>query len=86
MSEYGGEELAELVVGNDSGMYKSGFPGDDAPRAVPSDAGHDGWYGPEGRTICQNTFYNELRVVPEEHPDQKDSYVGDEARKASARN
>ena len=44
-----GEELAELVVGNDSGMYKAGSPGDDAPRAVPSDARHDGWYGPEGR-------------------------------------
>ena len=44
-----GEELAELVVGNDSGMYKAGFAGDDAPRAVPSDVRHDSWYGPEGR-------------------------------------
>ena len=35
--------------GNDSGMYKADFPGDDASRAVPSDARHDGWYGPEGR-------------------------------------
>ena len=30
-----GEELAHQVVGNDSGMYKAGFAGDDAPRAVP---------------------------------------------------
>ena len=37
-----GEELAEIVVGNDSGMCKAGFAGDDAPRAVPSDARHDG--------------------------------------------
>ena len=44
-----GEELAKLVVGDDSGMYKAGFPGDDAPRAVPSDARHDGWNRPEGR-------------------------------------
>ena len=35
-----GEELAHHVVGNDSGMYKAGFAGDDAPRAVPSDARH----------------------------------------------
>ena len=26
------------------------------------------------------TFFNELRVAPQEHPDQKDSYVGDEAQ------
>ena len=45
------EELAELVVGYDSGMYKAGFPGDDAPPAVPSDASNDGLYGPEGRNI-----------------------------------
>ena len=44
------EELAELVVGNDNGMYKAGSADDDAPRAVPSDARHDGWYGPEGWT------------------------------------
>ena len=30
------EEVAELVVGGDSGMYKAGFPGDDALRAVPN--------------------------------------------------
>ena len=36
-------------VDNKSGMRKAGFPGDDAPRAVPSDARHDGRYGPDGR-------------------------------------
>ena len=56
------EELTELVVDNDSG--KAGFPLDDAPRA-PSDARHDGWYGPERRNILAKTFYNELRVAPE---------------------
>ena len=45
-----GEELAHHVVGNDSGMYKAGFAGDDAPRAVPSDARHDGRSGPERMT------------------------------------
>ena len=45
------EELAELLVRYNSGMYKAGFPWDDAPRAVPSDASNDGWYGPEGRNI-----------------------------------
>ena len=30
--------------------------------------------------ISSNTIDNELRVSPEEHPDQKDSYVGDEAQ------
>ena len=44
-----GKEMAHHVVGNDSGMYKAGFAGDDAPRAVPSDASHDGRYGPDGR-------------------------------------
>ena len=31
------------------GVCKAGFVCDDAPRAVPSDARHDGWYGPDGR-------------------------------------
>ena len=35
-----GEEVAHHVVGNDSGMYKAGIAGDDAPRPVPSDAKH----------------------------------------------
>ena len=30
-------------------MYEAGFAGDDAPRAVPSGARHDGRYGPDGR-------------------------------------
>ena len=42
------EEVTRCVVGNDSGMHEAGFPGDDAPRVVPSDARHGGWYGPEG--------------------------------------
>ena len=33
-----GEELAHHFVGNESGMYKAGVAGDDAPLAVPSDA------------------------------------------------
>ena len=43
------KKLTELVVDNDSG--KAGYPRDDAPRAVPSGARHDGWYEPEGRKI-----------------------------------
>ena len=57
------EELAELVVGDDSGIYKAGFLRDDAPRAVPSDARHDGWFGPEGQKNWHYTLYNELRVA-----------------------
>ena len=43
------EEVAHHVVGDDSGMCKAGFAGDDASRAVPADAKHDGRYGPDGR-------------------------------------
>ena len=60
-----GEELAHHVVGNDSGLYNAGFAGDDAPRAVPSDARHDGWYGPEGRKqsgITHSTTNSRLRL------------------------
>ena len=35
------EDLAHHVVGNDSGMCKAGFPGDDAARACSVSVGHD---------------------------------------------
>ena len=53
-------------VHNDSG--KADFASDDAPCAVPSDARHDGWYGPEGRKIWHYVIYNVLRTAPEEYP------------------
>uniref|UniRef100_H2ZAU4 Actin, muscle n=1 Tax=Ciona savignyi TaxID=51511 RepID=H2ZAU4_CIOSA len=76
------EDQTALVCDNGSGLVKSGFAGDDAPRAVfPSIVGRprhqgvmvgmgqkDSYVGDDMEKIWHHTFYNELRVAPEEHP------------------
>merc|ERR1712080_348227 len=68
------EEVAALVIDNGSGMCKAGFAGDDAPRAVfPSIVGRPRHHGiitnwDDMEKIWHHTFYNELRVAPEEQP------------------
>ena len=70
-----GEELAHHVVGNESGMYKAGVAGDDAPRAVASDARHVWTRWTDKHGITHSTMNSGLRLksilfCPREHDTQ----------------
>ena len=59
---------ANPCVDNESGLREASFPFDDAPRAVPSDARHDGRYGPDGRKnlalhILQRRLHDSGRLL-----------------------
>jgi len=70
------EDAVGVVVDNGSGTIKAGFAGDDAPRALfPSvvEENHPiergivtNWDDME--KLWSNTFWEQLKVVPEEHP------------------
>ncbi|RVW58769.1 Actin-7 [Vitis vinifera] len=64
------EDIQPLVCDNGTGMVKAGFAGDDAPRlcspVLSPTSTHSNWDDME--KIWHHTFYNGLRVAPEEHP------------------
>ncbi|CAK7357532.1 unnamed protein product [Dovyalis caffra] len=57
------EEIRPVVCDNDSGMVTAGFAGDEAPMAIFPACNWD-----DMEKIWDQTFYNEIRVAPEEHP------------------